>query len=254
MSIEAAFKTLCDVIAKLRDPEHGCPWDLEQTHETLKTYLIEEAHEAVAAIDASPTKLAEELGDVLLQVMLHSQIASEAGTFDLEQVITNLTQKLIRRHPHVFGETVVNDATDVLRNWQHIKQTEHNQSLLAGIPASLPSLMKAVRYGERASSVGFDWQHNGSVFDKIIEELDELLQAQGDSSQTAEELGDLLFTITQLARHLHLDPEQTLNNSCNKFARRFAELEQKAAGAWDALSSEELDQYWEEIKHQERTR
>ena len=245
-----AFAALTATIAKLRDPDGGCPWDLKQTHETLKPYLIEESYELLDAIDAGPQALKEELGDVLLQVMLHSQIATDNKQFSITDVVTGLNEKLIARHPHVFGDSSCETAEDVTRSWEQSKQRE-NRSLLAGIPRSMPALQQAQLIGERTERVGFDWDSPAEVASKIEEELQEFLDATNNGEtqeRVEEEFGDLLFTLAQLGRKAELPCETILQKACDKFKKRFELLERKAARPLGELSRSELESLWQQIK------
>lgn len=246
---------LLAVVAKLRDPDGGCPWDLEQTHATLKQYLIEETYEVIEAIDHEPHKLREELGDVLLQVVLHSQIASEAGSFDFNNVTEAISVKLIKRHPHVFGDTAVKDSSQVLENWERIKQKElsGNQSILDGVPRSMPALLRAQRTSEKAARVGFDWEHIAAVREKIAEEIQEFVAALESGPQSVEaklEFGDLLFSLVQLGRKLEYDCEDLLHLATTKFTQRFKRMEQRAPRPLKDLTVKELDDLWEQVKRE----
>lgn len=242
-------------MAKLRSP-NGCPWDREQDHKTLKTYLIEEAYEVIEAIDHEDAeKTREELGDLLLQVLFHAQIAREEGTFDINDVIETLIEKLVRRHPHVFGKKRLKTAGAVLTQWHQIKQTEKKEirSAIDGVPRGLPALQKAHKVSKKAARVGFDWKHIDEVLAKVDEELCEVkeaLQAK-DKAHVYEEIGDLLFSIANLSRFLDLDPEDALRNTINKFTSRFKliekELKRRGKSA-DNSSLEEMDAIWNAIK------
>lgn len=253
---QSAFERLIQIIAKLREPENGCPWDREQTHQSLKPYLIEECYEAIDAIDKQPDKLKEELGDVLLQVLLHSQIASEDNSFDIYQVIDELSQKLIYRHPHVFSHTTVKDSAEVLQNWERLKQKkkEKGEGVLTNVPISMPSLLRAHRIGEKVARVGFDWKTAGDICLKVKEEVDELLNChqtdQGHpTAELEEEFGDVLFTIAQLARKLGLNSENTLRQACDKFTKRFNQMEQLVKNQdLSELPEERLEELWQEAK------
>ena len=240
------------IIAKLRDPIGGCPWDLEQTHETLKQYLIEECYEVIDAIDSgSASDLQEELGDVLLQVVLHSQLAKESKNFDLNDVIQGISKKIVDRHPHVFGEVSAKNSTEVLRNWEQIKKSERSAktSMLASIPRHLPALQKAQRFGEKVSRVGFDWPDATGAKAKVEEEVQEFLATSGNSPSAKEELGDLLFSLAQVARKLGLNAEEALQDSCNKFSNRFSYIEEKAGEKLGDLSLDELEELWKGSKN-----
>jgi MazG family protein len=253
------FEKLTAVIARLRDPNGGCPWDLEQTHATLKPYLIEEAYETIEAIDRHPEKLPEELGDVLLQVVLHAQVGRDGGAFTIDTVVEGLTQKLISRHPHVFGEAVAKDSKQVLENWEALKKKERpaDQSILSGVPTSLPGLLKAQRIGEKVARVGFDWADASGVADKVTEELEEFLEARANDSTATrahleEELGDLLFSLVQFARKLGLDAEDCLQRGNAKFIGRFKKLETLAGPEMKSLGLERLSELWNRVKDGER--
>jgi tetrapyrrole methylase family protein/MazG family protein len=244
---------LVEVMARLR-ADGGCPWDREQTHESLRPYLLEEAYEAVEAIDAGePDKLCEELGDVLLQVAFHAQIAREQGEFDMHDVIRGITAKLVRRHPHVFGDVIAPTAADVTRNWEAIKRAEKGEaqpaSLLDGISRALPALLRAYEVQKRAAKVGFDWPDLQGPAEKVREELAEVLAA--DPAKRAEELGDLLFAVVNLARLANVNPEVALTGTTVKFMRRFAHMERRAAEMGRTLAEmtlPEMDALWEEAK------
>ncbi|HEY0733630.1 MAG TPA: nucleoside triphosphate pyrophosphohydrolase [Herpetosiphonaceae bacterium] len=241
------------VIARLLGPA-GCPWDREQTHHSLREYLLEETHEVLEALDAGdPEALSEELGDLLLQIMLHSEMARQAGDFDFGDVTAHITTKLIRRHPHVFGDIAVADSGDVLRNWEAIKTQERaaqgktRTSLLDGIPVSLPALAAAQKIGEKAAKVGFDWPDLAGVWAKVHEEIEEIQSAE--PQQRSEEFGDLLFVIARLASWLDVDVETALREANAKFRRRFAACEQLADGReLKGMTPQELDQLWERAK------
>ena len=254
------FKELVDVIATLRS-ENGCPWDREQTHETLKSTLIEETYETVEAIDAGdPKKLEEELGDLLLNIMLQAQIAAEHKNFDVYGVIETLTEKLIRRHPHVFGDVDVEDSDEVVKNWEAIKRSESGyedrKSVLDGIPNALPTLLRAQKIQNRAARVGFDWDDLADVVAKVEEELEEVKESinAGKAEATAMELGDLLFAIVNLCRFMEIQAEETLRHANRKFTWRFkwmeTELERRGTN-FEAQDLESLDAIWEEAKKAE---
>jgi tetrapyrrole methylase family protein / MazG family protein len=251
------FDTLKGIIARLRAPD-GCPWDRKQTHESLRPYLLEESYEFLEAVaEEDFDAMADELGDVLLQVLLHAQIASEEGTFDIRDVIANLSEKMIRRHPHVFGEAQAETAEEVKQNWDAIKAQEKkiavSTSVLDGVPSEFPAMLRAVKLQKKAAKVGFDWNDPEGVRQKLLEELDELLKASEE--QREEELGDLLFSGVALARHFQVDPEQALLAACRKFVRRFHQVEAKAQAAGRSLqdcSLEELDRWWDEVKEEEQ--
>lgn len=245
------------VVARLLGPQ-GCPWDREQTHRTLRPYLLEETHEVLEALDADdPEGLAEELGDLLLQILMHSEMARQAGDFDFGDVTAGITAKLIRRHPHVFGELVVSDSAEVLRNWDAIKAQEKSEagrsrsSILDGMPPSLPSLAMAQKLGDKAAKVGFDWASIEHVWEKIHEEIGEIQAARPE--EHAEEFGDLLFVLARLASWLGIDGETALREANAKFRRRFSACERLADGRdLKQMTADELDQLWERAKHEER--
>ncbi len=251
------FDFLAQVIEHLRSPE-GCPWDRKQTHESLRPYLIEEAYEFLDAIaDRDAEAMAEELGDVLLQVMLHSQIAREEGTFDIYEVIHRLSEKMIRRHPHVFGGQTAETADDVKRKWDEIKKEERgrekDKSLLDGIPKHLPALLKSYEQQKRAAKAGFDWEKKEDVLEKVHEELRELFQAE-TPEEREEEFGDLLFVLGSLARFMGIHPELALLGACRKFERRFRYVEKQAEAhgkRLEELSMEQMDAWWDEAKELE---
>jgi tetrapyrrole methylase family protein/MazG family protein len=248
------FRELVKIIHQLRAPG-GCPWDRKQTPQSLKSFVIEEAYEVIDAIDGgNPEELCEELGDLLLQVVLQTEIASETGTFSIDDVISGINSKLIHRHPHVFGETTVKDAGEVLNNWERLKKEEKkNRGLLAGLPKQLPALQKAARMGEKATRVGFDWPDSESVREKVSEELGELDEAisNGDPKWIRHELGDLLFSIAQWARHLDEQPEEALTDSCKRFTKRFVRMEQTVHDAGRSLNDLDIDkmeELWQQVK------
>ena len=261
----ADFDALVAVMARLRDPEGGCPWDLEQTPQTLRKYVIEEAYEVVEAIDGmenggSASKLAEELGDLLLQVVFHAQLAHESGAFAIEDVTRAIVEKLVRRHPHVFGSVSVSGADEVLENWEQIKRGEPGYEdrvgILDGIPPALPALMRALEVSKRVVKVGFEWPTVNEILDKVEEEIAELRAeiAQGETARAGDELGDLLFTLVNVARHLKIDPEDALRRMTQRFAARFRRIEQHARDTGRAvsdLSLEEMEAVWQAAKGQE---
>jgi len=254
------FARLVEIMAKLRAPG-GCPWDRSQSREDLKPYLVEETYEVLDAIDSKcPEKLKEELGDLLLQIVFHAEIAGEEGAFGIEDVCRGINEKLIRRHPHVFGEVKADTPDAVLRNWEAIKKSEkEGKSVLSGVPKVLPALLKAFRLQEKAARVGFDWEETRQVEAKVDEELGELREAvsAGDKEKIREELGDLLFAVVNLARFLKLDPEDTLQSANEKFIRRFREVEKSAAGEGrdlHGMSLAEMDELWEEAKKKEKAK
>lgn len=263
MNSKADIQKLVDLVARLRG-ENGCPWDREQTRETLKPMLIEEAYEVLDALDgASPAELKEELGDLLFQVVFHAQIAQEKGEFRLADIIDRLHEKMVRRHPHVFGGADLRTADDVLRNWEDIKAAERGtssasspdsgKSLLDGIPSRLPALHQAYQMTAKASRVGFDWPDLEAILEKLKEEAAETLEAHAakDQSRLVDEAGDLLFVAVNVARFLGVDPETALRHSNRKFERRFRYVEAKIKGQGRELkeaSLAEMDALWDEAK------
>ncbi|MDE2890223.1 MAG: nucleoside triphosphate pyrophosphohydrolase [Gemmatimonadota bacterium] len=249
---------LVKLMARLRGPD-GCPWDREQTHQSLKPYLIEETYEALDAIDSGDDDgLRDELGDVLLQIVFHAQLAREEGRFTLEEVAASTSEKLIRRHPHVFGDASANTPGQVVENWEAIKSREKREkgqgpSILAGIPRQLPALLRARRVQERAARSGFDWKHAEEVVDKVREEVGEFLEARRDADEEGieEELGDVLFSLVNLARFLRVCPEEALRKTVGKFESRFGYIEQeleRQGKCPQGASLEEMDRLWEASK------
>ncbi|RHW31811.1 nucleoside triphosphate pyrophosphohydrolase [Neobacillus notoginsengisoli] len=253
------FSKLRDIIAVLRGPE-GCPWDQEQTHESLKKYLIEETYEVIEAIDSGDIDhLIEELGDVLLQIMLHAQIGEEEGYFTINDVVESIASKMIRRHPHVFGNKKAETPDEVVANWQEIKArekgAEKRDSRLDGIPKSLPALLKAFELQKKAAKVGFDWEEIGPAFEKVKEELREFEAELSEEhlSQAKKEFGDLLFAFVNVARFLDIHPEEALIETNEKFIRRFKYIEEKVKASgrpFEDYSLEQLDDYWNEAKEE----
>ncbi|HEX8550134.1 MAG TPA: nucleoside triphosphate pyrophosphohydrolase [Abditibacteriaceae bacterium] len=255
-----AFEQLHGIIARLRAPD-GCPWDREQTHETLRAHLLEEAYETLDAIDRKhDADLCEELGDLLMQPLMHADIAKEEKRFDIVDVLNGISEKLIRRHPHVFGETVVADSGEVLRNWDAIKKQEKAErgvketSVLDGVPDVLPSLTRALKISKKAAKVGFEWPDITGVLDKLREETAEIEVeiAAGDDARLAEELGDLLFTAVNIARWRKIDPELALRDGVARFEGRFRAMEAAATARGlelKALSPAEWDALWNEAKN-----
>lgn len=249
---------LRDIVRLLRAPG-GCPWDREQTHESIRRNFLEEAYEVAEAIDEqNPAHLREELGDVLLQVMFHSCIEEEAGRFSLDEVADTVSKKLIFRHPHVFGETLVSDSTEVLSNWEDLKRKEKGQEThadaLDAVARSLPALWRAEKLQNKAKKAGFDWPTIDGAIDKVSEELAELKEAIAAQSNMQEELGDLLFSSVNVARFLSCDPEESLQAACDKFAARFRLVESMAIQSgqhMESLSLGELDALWEQAKHKD---
>ncbi|WP_313802565.1 nucleoside triphosphate pyrophosphohydrolase [Cytobacillus sp.] len=249
------FSKLRRIIAELRGP-NGCPWDKKQTHESLKKYVIEEAYELIEAINEEDTDhIIEELGDVLLQVLLHAQIGEDEGFFSIDDVVEGLSEKMVRRHPHVFGQTIAETEEDVLKNWQAIKQEEkgiEEESLLDQVGKSLPNLMAAAEIQKKAAKVGFDWEEVGSAWEKVKEEIREFeIEAEKNSDKMANEFGDVLFAIVNIARFYKIDPEEALYETNQKFRRRFSYVEKKVKESgkpFEDFRLEQLDQFWDEAK------
>jgi MazG family protein len=258
------FDALVAVQARLLAPG-GCPWDREQTHDTLRPYLIEEAYEVLDALDSGdPEHIAEELGDLLLQVVFHANLGALAGRFDVGDVIRHIHDKLVRRHPHVFGDVKAETPAEVLKNWEQLKAQEKQGkrelapvSILDGVPRTLPALIEGYQLSKRASKVGFDWKTAPEILGKLAEEAAELRHVletdPNNRSRKEEELGDLLFVCVNLARFMGLDAEIALKKANGKFARRFRAMERQAASRGQQLaqlSSEQLEMFWEEAKRQ----
>ena len=253
------IQPLVDVMRTLREPG-GCPWDREQTHASIRSNMIEEVYEYLEAVDAEDTEgMREELGDILMQIVFHARMAEEACRFDLQDVIDEVVDKLIRRHPHVFGETKVTGSDEVLVNWEAIKKTEKTERkhVLDGVTQGLPALLRAYKLQSKAAKVGFDWPDVKGVWDKVQEELAELQEAlaSGDRAAAENELGDVLFALVNYARHQKIEPEVALNGTNNRFAKRFAHVEscvEESGKAWQDFSLDELDQFWDEAKRLEK--
>ncbi len=267
------FEKLVGVQARLRAP-NGCPWDREQTHQSLRTYLIEEAYEVLEALESgNDDKFAEEMGDLLLQIVFHSQIAREEGRFTVAEVIREIHDKMIRRHPHVFGKTRARDSAEVLRNWEQIKAEERRASgkksdsngagkalketsLLDGVSHALPATLEGFQLTRKASRIGFDWDDAGGIFEKMQEESEELKRAlrEQDQPKIEEELGDLLFAAVNLSRFLKIDPEIALKKANAKFSRRFRAMEglaRKNGREFKDLPREEMEAFWAAAKKSE---
>ncbi|MCS6925935.1 MAG: nucleoside triphosphate pyrophosphohydrolase [Candidatus Binatia bacterium] len=252
-----AFARLVEIMATLRGPQ-GCPWDRAQTPDTLKPYLIEETYEVLEALEARDWHaFKEELGDLLLQIVFHAQLMTEAGAFTIDDVAQAIVDKLIRRHPHVFGKTQVKDAEEVVRNWARLKaeekQARADRSVLAGVPQGAPALIRAQRLGEKAARVGFDWPAAEAVLAKVHEEVQELAAtlATQDTERHEHELGDLLLTLTSLARHLNIDAETALRKATKRFSARFRYIETRLAQQGEdiyATSPARLEELWQEAK------
>ena len=247
----ASFDTLTKIIAHLRSPD-GCPWDREQTHQSIKNDLLEECYETLQALDEDdPQKLKEELGDILLQVMLHSQIASEANEFTVSNVIEGLLQKLLRRHPHVFGDDKAETAKDVEANWETYKRKEKGQeSVLDGVPVQMPALAYSQSIHRRAANAGFDWENTDGVLEKLREEVSELQDAESNERQE-EEMGDILATLVNVGRKLDIDMETALRKANQRFSKRFATMEELCKSRdldLRKLSFDQQEALWQEAK------
>lgn len=264
-SIQDSFERLNVIMKRLLAPD-GCPWDREQTHQTLRQYFIEEVYEAVEAIDNEDDELLqEELGDVGLQVVFHAALAEQRGAFDIQDVYAGISKKLLDRHPHVFGDITAENSAEVLRNWEQLKKLEKTKkaeargeahaSILSGVPRHLPALQRASRLQEKASRVGFDWEKPENVAAKVREEVDEFLDeaAKGPAATESltEEFGDLLFSLVNLARFLDLRPEEALETACRKFQTRFSSIESLAHEEGRELKDmtlAEMDKLWDQVK------
>jgi tetrapyrrole methylase family protein/MazG family protein len=261
MSVETSFEEFQEIIARLRAPD-GCPWDREQTHLSLRRYLLEESYELMDALDnEDPEKTSEELGDLLLQILLHAQIGLEEGEFTMADVLAGINRKIVRRHPHVFGDAAVKGAEGVVQAWEKIKaqerieRSENNsaEGLLMGVPASLPALSQAQEIQIRAARVGFDWDEIAPVFAKVLEEFNEVKEA-GRSPRVEAEIGDLMFAVVNLARWLKVDAEIALRSTNTRFKKRFEHIEKRAAETGKLLTDmtlEEMDRFWDEAKLKE---
>jgi tetrapyrrole methylase family protein/MazG family protein len=247
------FETLARVMAMLRSSD-GCPWDLEQTPESLSRHLLEEAYETVEAIDSEDwANVSEEMGDLLLQIVFQSRIAEEARRFDLGDVVDGITEKLERRHPHIFGEIKADTPEQVSANWERIKREQEGREPSMKVPPGLPAVMAAMKVQGHAAREGFDWDEVEGVLAKLEEEMDELeeVRAAGDAGETEHELGDILFTVVNLARHLRVDPEQALRRSTREFARRYEIMASEARRSgtdFAALSIDEKERLWQKAK------
>ena len=267
----ANFNDLIGLMQKLRSPD-GCPWDREQTYATLAPMLLEEAYEAFEAVEDAreghPNELCDELGDLLFQIVFYAQVAKEQGDFSIDDVTSGIHAKMVRRHPHVFGDTSANDTATVLRNWEAMKQderraagkSEREESLLDGVSSKAPALMEAHQLSTKAARVGFDWKELEDIFSKLEEEIGELRTAiqdhsasnnEADHTRVREELGDLLFAVTNIARHLKVEPEAALKLTNRKFRRRFGYIEKKLCErdqTFDATTLDEMEALWQEAK------
>jgi MazG family protein len=257
MTAAEAFDELVQIMARLRAPG-GCPWDREQTNASIKPYTIEEAYEVAEAIDLGDDReLCGELGDLLLQIVFHAQMASETGRFTVVDVCRAINDKMVRRHPHVFADTKVDGTADVLRNWSRIKAEERkdklDQSAIAGVPRAMPALLRGQRLGEKAAHVGFDWPNSAGVLAKVHEELGEVesAMASADPAAVEAEIGDLLFATAQLARHLRVSAEDALTKAADRFTQRFHHVEAALAVQQRQVSdasADELDALWNAAK------
>ena len=268
------FSDLVALMERLRSPE-GCPWDREQTYATLAPMLLEEAYEAFEAVEAAregqPSELCAELGDLLFQIVFYSQVAHERGDFAIGDVIDTVHSKMVRRHPHVFGDATAENTADVLRSWEAIKAEEKkqqqgdnakSQSLLNGVSTKVPALMEAHQLSTKAARVGFDWERLDDIFDKVSEELAELKiaiqqhessSAESDHTRVREEIGDVLFAVTNIARHLHVEPEAALKLTNRKFRKRFGYIEERLeqqGRSFDSADLNELEALWQNAKTQ----
>jgi len=260
MSETQKFDLAMGIMRRLRGPG-GCPWDAEQSHDSLKRYLIEECYEVIEAIDRNDDSLLrEELGDLLLQPLFHAAIAEERGAFTIDDVLETLSDKLVRRHPHVFGDQEIRTSDEQVANWEKIKKQEKGEerkSALSGVPPQMPALMKAQKITEKAARVGFDWEHADQVYAKVLEELRELEEtmATRDQERMEAELGDLLFAIVNLGRFLSVNPEEALRKTIRRFETRFGHVEEtlhaRGVNLKDA-SLEEMEALWQEAKGMER--
>lgn len=245
------FQELVDIMRKLRVE---CPWDKEQTHDSIKSATLEESYEVIEAIDNKDfQELKGELGDLLLHIVFHSVIGEDAKNFTLNEVIDEIKEKLIRRHPHVFGNVEVKDNNEIMKNWETIKLDEGRKSVLEGVPKNLPELHRAFRLQEKASKVGFDWHNKEDVWKKVIEETNELLAAEklNDKEKMENEMGDLFFSLINYSRFIGINPENALRRTTNKFVKRFGYIEKKLNETGKKITDsnlEEMDIYWEESK------
>lgn len=253
---KVTLETLVELMATLRS-ENGCPWDKKQTKDSIKMYLIEEAYEVVEAVDErKPVKIQEELGDVLFQIVFYAQLLSEEDQIDIYDIIQTIHAKMIRRHPHVFGDIHVKNAEEVLVNWEQIKQEEKKQertSILDGVPKDLPSLLRAHRIQSKASHVGFEWENFQQILEKLDEEFSELRHAYkyGNIEEIEDEFGDVLFVLVSISRFLKINPDEALRKAITKFTTRFTSMEQRMQElnkTWKDMSSDDMDAFWKEAK------
>jgi tetrapyrrole methylase family protein/MazG family protein len=250
------FRKLVDIMSRLR-AEGGCEWDRAQSHASLRQYLLEETHEVLDAITRkNPSLLCEELGDLLIQILFHAQIAKEKGDFDISDVISSISEKMVRRHPHVFSSATADSPEAVSLQWDHIKRTVENRnhsSLIGGVPKKFPSLLRASKLTKKAARVGFDWENTGQVLAKVDEEMRELTEAisRGNPEEKEHELGDVLFALVNLARFLGINPEVALMTANERFVRRFEAMEKIAAESGSSIESSDLptlDRFWDLAK------
>ncbi|GAB4131724.1 MAG: nucleoside triphosphate pyrophosphohydrolase [Ignavibacteriales bacterium] len=247
-------KKFAELLAIMRRLRKECPWDREQTHESIKSATLEESYEVLDSIDNKNfDELKSELGDLLLHIVFHSVIAEENKEFSIDDVIDAITQKLIRRHPHIFGDTIINSTNDITKNWESIKLSEGRDSVLEGIPKNMPELHKSFRIQEKVSKVGFDWADKKLVWDKVLEEIAELKEAETEQNQDKieDELGDLFFSLVNYSRFLNVNPENALRRTNKKFLDRFQYIEtqlKKSGKSITESSLEEMDKFWEESK------
>ncbi|MFQ6672885.1 MAG: nucleoside triphosphate pyrophosphohydrolase [Candidatus Tectimicrobiota bacterium] len=255
------FARLVEIMEQLRGPE-GCPWDRDQTRESLKPFIIEDAYEVLEAMDETPEVLKDELGDLLFQILFHAELSREVGAFDIADVLANITEKMIRRHPHIFASADAETPEEVVLHWEEMKLAEEGarpkDSVLDGVPKALPGLLRAWRLQEKASRVGFDWGELAPVLEKVEEEWRELKAkaAAGPSEAVEEEFGDLLFSLVNAARFLEINPEEALRRTVGKFIQRFRHIERRAAEQGRSLKEmtlAEMDALWEEAKKAEGT-
>lgn len=255
-TIGSMFEKLVDIMSILRGP-NGCPWDREQTHSSLRQYLIEETYEVLEVLDEENyPELCNELGDLLLQIVFHAQLATESQRFNIADIIEAITEKLIRRHPNVFSDVEINTAEEQSVNWEKIKKSEGKKSVIDGVPKAMSALLRAGRIQQKAATVGFDWLDQKPVWDKVNEELGELDEAlqQKDKTHIEEELGDVLFSLVNLSRFLNINPEDALRKTINKFSTRFQKVEAHFEGKGESMSEkslEEMDEVWDKVKLEE---
>ncbi len=255
MSLERSFTRLVSIMDDLREK---CPWDKKQTIETLRPLTIEETYELIDAITNNDWKgIKEELGDILLHIIFYAKIGTEQQKFTMEEVMESISQKLIRRHPHIYGNVEVNNDEDVKKNWEQIKMQEGKKSVLSGVPKSLPAVVKATRIQEKAKQVGFEWENKEDVWKKVEEEIQELhvAVAQNDTEHIEEEFGDVMFSLINYARFLQIDAEGVLEKTNKKFISRFKSMEEEASGQGKALSEmslNDMDELWNEVKRKRK--